>query len=62
MTFFGVTVNVISDRSGFACNVDCKTVRIFCNVDMHAFLHCLSRQNYIAKSGVISVNKRFFGY
>ena len=51
MTFFGVTVNVISDRSGFACNVD-----------MHAFLHCLSRQNYIAKSGVISVNKRFFGY
>ena len=26
---------------------------------MHAFLHCLSSQNYIAKSGAIDVNQRF---
>ena len=27
---------------------------------MHAFLHCLSSQNYIAKSGAIKVNQRFW--
>ena len=27
---------------------------------MHAFLHCLSSQNYIAKSGAIKVNKSFW--
>ena len=26
---------------------------------MHAFLHCLSSQNYIVKSGGIDVNQRF---
>ena len=26
---------------------------------MHAFLHCLSNQNYMAKSGAINVNQRF---
>ena len=29
---------------------------------MHAFLHCLSSQNYIAKWGSIDKNQRFFGY
>ena len=29
---------------------------------MHAFLHCLSSQNYIAKSGSIDKNQLFFGY
>ena len=29
---------------------------------MHAFLHCLLSQNYIAKSGAIDVNQRFFDY
>ena len=29
---------------------------------MHAFLHCLSSQNYLAKSVAIDVNQRFFGY
>ena len=27
---------------------------------MHAFLHCLSSQDYIAKSGAIKVNQRFW--
>ena len=26
---------------------------------MHAFLHCLSSRNYMAKSGAIDVNQRF---
>ena len=29
---------------------------------MHAFLHCLSSQNYIAKWGSIDKNQCFFGY
>ena len=29
---------------------------------MHAFLHCLSSQNYRAKSGAIDVNHRFLVY
>ena len=29
---------------------------------MHAFLHYLSTQNYIAKSGAIEVNQCFYGY
>ena len=29
---------------------------------MHAFLHCLSSQNYLAKSRAIDMNERFFGY
>ena len=33
-----------------------------CSRFMHAFLHCLSSQNYIAKSGAVDVNQRFFGY
>ena len=28
----------------------------------HAFLHCLSSPKYIAKSGAIDVNQRFYGY
>ena len=29
---------------------------------MHVFLHCLSSRNYIAKSGAVDVNQRFYGH
>ena len=35
-----------------------RVVEVFLNF-MHAFLHCLSSQNYIAKSGAIDATQRF---